>query len=499
MSPPSLSPPSLYAPRARAWLIAATFFISCAYFYQGTGWNQNSHFDLARALAEQHSVRIDRYERNTGDKALYQGHYYSDKAPGLSLAALPAISAAGMLARVFPVSRVPALQLYLATILTSSLAIALAAAVLFLMLLNLNIKPGAAAFAVAVFGLGTPMWIYATQFWGHALASACLVFAFAAADGLQQAGSSTRHFALAAAVGMAAGWAVVTEFPAAIPAVMIGVMALVYCWRSASSTRNFLCNGAALCFTAGLCLATILIYQKAAFGSPSRLGYEYVVNYQDTLQHGALGLTYPKWHPLIALLLGKRCGLLLFAPILVVAPFGLRRLWRSGLPRLSLCVSAGIAVYYLLFNASYLHWQAGASFGPRYLSPGLPFACLFVAPVWERSRPAIKALLAGLATFGVGVALAGVATRPVIPEAVTFPIKDALQEFARGEMYQQGGAWNLGSRAGLHGMMSLMPLLAMWAIAAAIWWRMARNERQGPGGFRFNTRSSRSRAVTPCS
>src|SRR6185437_8365130 len=170
--------PSALSWRTRAWLVAATLFISYAYFYQGTGWNQNSHFDLARALAEQHSVRIDRYQWNTGDKAFYQGHYYSDKAPGLSLGALPAIPAAGMLARVFHVPRLPALQLYLATGLTSSLAMALAAAVLFLMLLNWNIRSGAAAFTVAVFGLGTPMWIYATQFWGHALASACLVFAF---------------------------------------------------------------------------------------------------------------------------------------------------------------------------------------------------------------------------------------------------------------------------------------------------------------------------------
>lgn len=466
--------------RARAWLIAVTLFVSYAYFYQGTGWNQNSHFDLARAIAEQHSVRIDRYGWNTGDKAFYQGHYYSDKAPGLSLAAQPAIFVARRLAHVFYVSRVLALQLYLANVLTSSLAIALAAAVIFLMLLNWNIRPGAAVFALVVFGLGTPMWIYATLFWGHALASACLVFAFAAADHLREPGSSARQLALAAAVGLAAGWAVVTEFPAAVPAAMIGVMALIYCRRSAAGTRDFLWNAAALCFTAGLCLATILLYHKAAFGSPFRLGYEYVVNYQDTLQHGALGLSYPRWHPLIALLFGKRCGLLLFTPILVVVPFGFRLLWRAGLPRLSLGVSAGIAIYYLLFNASYLHWQAGASFGPRYLSPGLPFACLFAAPVWERSRPAMKVVLAMVTAYGVGVALAGVAARPVIPEAVTFSIKDAVQAFAHGELYQQGETWNLGLRAGLHGLTSLAPLIGVWAIAVVIWWRMARKEWQAP-------------------
>ena len=478
---PSLSPPipSPVAWRARAWLIAATLFVSFAYFYQGTGWNQNSHFALGRALVEQHTVRIDRYQGGTGDKAFYEGHYYSDKAPGLALSALPAIAAGWpMTLKLGVEARFAAdVQLYLSAVFTCSLAIALAGAVLFVMLLNWNIEPDAAAMAVVVLAVGTPMWIYATQFWGHALASACLVFAFAAADRLRLPAASSHRAVLAGIVGLTAGWAVVTEYPAAIPALLIGLMTLIYAWRSAPDRKSFFYEVAALSFTAGLCLATILIYQKAAFDSPFRMGYEYVVNYRDTLQQGAMGLTYPKWHALLGLLFGKRCGLLLFAPILLVAPFGFRLLWRAGLPRLSLGVSAGIALYYLLFNASYLHWQAGASFGPRYLSPGLPFACLFVAPVWQRTRRALKAVLAGLAAYGVVIAFVGVTTRPVIPEYVTFPIKDALSAFARGELYQQGGAWNVGLRAGLHGLTSLAPLLAAWGIAGFVWWRLAQAKR----------------------
>src|SRR5579864_2574763 len=101
---------SRVAPRARAWLIAATLFVSYAYFYQGTGWNQNSHFDMARALAEQHSVRIDSYEWNTGDKAFYQGHYYSDKAPGMALSALPPAWAALAVAHRLSIAKVIAFQ-----------------------------------------------------------------------------------------------------------------------------------------------------------------------------------------------------------------------------------------------------------------------------------------------------------------------------------------------------------------------------------------------------
>jgi hypothetical protein len=460
---------------AHALLIASVLFISYAWFFQGTGWNQNSHFALARALVEQRTVSIDHYQRDTGDKAYYQGHYYSDKAPGLSLAAVPALAAAIPLTPPQWRPRNAAnLQLYVATVCTSSLAIALAGAVLFVLLLSWGMTPGASAFAALVFGLGTPMWIYATQFWGHALASACLLFAFAAADRLRRPAGLRRQILLASAVGLGAGWAVVTEYPAAIPAVMIAVMALIYSWKRTSDQKDFLYSAGALCLAAGLCLAVVLVYQKSAFGSPFRLGYEYVVNYQETLRHGELGLTYPKLHPLLALLFGKRCGLLLLAPILLVAPLGFRLLWRASLPRLGLCVSAGIAVYYLLFNASYLYWQAGASFGPRYLSPGLPLACLFLAPVWQQASRPIRVALGAVAGYGVFVALAAVTTRPSIPESVTFPLRVTLQGFMRGETYQKGGSWNLGSLAGLQGVLSVLFLLVVWGIAAVGWWRMAR-------------------------
>jgi hypothetical protein len=75
--------------RKRAFLIGAVAFVSFAYFYGGGGWNQNSRFDLLRAIIEQHTLRIDAYHDNTEDKAHFAGHDYSDKAPGLVFLALP--------------------------------------------------------------------------------------------------------------------------------------------------------------------------------------------------------------------------------------------------------------------------------------------------------------------------------------------------------------------------------------------------------------------------
>src|SRR5205085_11659844 len=69
--------------------IFALLFGVYAYFYQAGGWNQNSRFDLVRAVAEHGTLAIDRYAANTGDDSRFGGHYYCDKAPGASALCLP--------------------------------------------------------------------------------------------------------------------------------------------------------------------------------------------------------------------------------------------------------------------------------------------------------------------------------------------------------------------------------------------------------------------------
>ena len=60
-----------------------------AYFYQAGGWNQNSRFDLVRAMVEDGRLQTDRFAKNTGDDAVRGGHHYCDKAPGSSWLCAP--------------------------------------------------------------------------------------------------------------------------------------------------------------------------------------------------------------------------------------------------------------------------------------------------------------------------------------------------------------------------------------------------------------------------
>src|SRR5712671_1829615 len=73
--------------RVSEWLFLLTFVVY-AYFFAGGGWNQNSQFDLTRAIVERHTFSIDAYAANSDDRAFARGHVYSNKSPALSLLAV---------------------------------------------------------------------------------------------------------------------------------------------------------------------------------------------------------------------------------------------------------------------------------------------------------------------------------------------------------------------------------------------------------------------------
>src|SRR5271157_3498936 len=138
--------PSLFANSARApkqaLLIGFVAFVSYAYFYSGGGWNQNTRFDFVRAMVERGTLSIDAYHANTGDKAFKDGHYYSDKAPGQPLLAVPAavVTRAVLIAAgANPLSARSLVAIsYLCTLFSVALPMALACACLFWIALRLG-------------------------------------------------------------------------------------------------------------------------------------------------------------------------------------------------------------------------------------------------------------------------------------------------------------------------------------------------------------------------
>ena len=494
MSPLSEKSP---AQRKAALLIGLVVFFSFIYFYEGGGWNQNSRFDLLRAIVERHTLQIDAYHENTQDKAHFQGHYYSDKAPGLVFLAVPFAVAARPVLRVVGIDpespRGEVALSYVVTAFAVSLPTALAAVCLFFLGLRFGGGRAGAAFAAVGMCLGTPMWAYAGLFWAHALVGACLVFGLAAALQLRDDTGSSGDFLWALAVGLAAGWATVTEYPAAPASAMMAVLALSQAWRRGAGARWRVVAGVGV--GAGICIVVLAGYLYAAFGSirPSYAYYD-PNSFSFMQQQGYMGLTYPHPDRLLKLLFGCSRGLFFASPVLVAAPFGLWWLWKEKTYSAAALVAGAIAAYYFLFNASFYWWKAGLTFGPRYAGASIPLLCLGLAVAWKRAGRVCGWLLRVGAVGSVLFALMAVSTTSQLSMQDPCPFVHSVwpgfwsgqvaanhssmltaAEAGSGGTY---GAFNLGQLVGLHGLASLIPLLGIWGIAVAVWWRM---HRKGAG------------------
>jgi hypothetical protein len=491
MSPSSEQ--SALVPKA-AILVGLVCLFSFLYFYEGGGWNQNSRFDLLRAIVERHTLQIDAYHENTQDKAHFAGHYYSDKAPGLVFLAVPFAFAARPALRsvgIDPDSPRGEIAIsYIAAAGSVALPAALAGVCLFFLGWRFGGDLNGAAFGAIVMCIGTPLWAYASLFWAHALVGACLLFAFAAALRLRDSHNASGDCFWALAVALAAGWATVTEYPAAPASAMIALLALWQAWPRGRAVRWRVIAGVGL--GAALCIVVLLGYLYSAFGT-FRPSYSYYDpnSFSFMRQQGYLGLTYPHPDRLLKIMFGCARGLFFASPVLGAAAVGLGRLWKRAAYRAAAITAVAIVSYYFLFNASFYWWKAGLTFGPRYAGASIPFLCIGLAVAWAHATPVWRRIFVGLALCGVMFALVVISTTSELSMQDSCPIihsawpafwagqvalnRESMLTVAEAGSSGRYGAFNLGQVLGLRGLASLIPLLAMWALAALLWWRMIRS------------------------
>jgi hypothetical protein len=456
-------------------VLFSVVLLSCCYFFTGGGWNQASRMDLVRAIVDQHTLTIDAYADNTGDKALWRGHYYSDKAPGTALLAVPFAAAAEAIARRFTTDDDTILmaEARASLLVCSAIPTALASVAIYLIALLLGCKSGTAAIAAWSYGIGTPAWAYGTFFWGHALAAACLIMGFGVGLAISRRAWSKRSAWMSVAVGWLLGWAAITEYTAAIPAAMITVLAFGRGWQRDRRRAPQLVAHVVLGALGPL--AILGVYNHLAFGSVFSIGYDSVVGFAG-MKAGLFGITWPRFEILKQLLIGQERGLLWLSPVLVLAPVGFFAFVRAPSHRTLGMTAAGIFVYYLLLNASYEYWDGGHCYGPRHLAAGLPFLCLGLAAPWsDKSRATL--VLKALAVASVVLTLMGMATHPMTPPVsrplaeIFWPsILDARLSQNMDPLFNLSAthSQNLGELLGLRGLISLVPLLLLWKLAAVI-------------------------------
>lgn len=445
--------------------------ISYAYFYQSI-WNDNaiSRISLTLSLIEDGSVTINKYQEHTIDKAKYKGNYYSDKAPGLSFTALPLVAVSKTLLRLF--GKNPHLNdgklnwrllfiLYFCTVFTSGLFTAIAALLIYFLSLRIGASISGAVFAMLGFGLASPAWGWATAFFGHAMAGSCLFIAFTIIILLNQIPpEKKRDTLLGFLAGAALSWAVVVEFPSAVPLAVIMVFGISEAikWDKKRAVRVLLSA------TIGgiIFITPLLIYNFVAFDSPFSTGYShYSPGVFPEMKKGLVGITYPKLLALFMILFSPYRGILWFSPILIIAPVGIYYIWRRpGCRGIALTIII-ISMYYPLLNSSFINWNAGGSTGPRYIIPMLPFLCLSLSMMWTEIGLKWKQALIALFSISFVISFICVSVSMYSWPHIQNPLFNYLiPRFIAGKLNF------MPIRMVISGHAVLIPILAIWTIGS---------------------------------
>lgn len=428
--------PLARASRGVTVMLFALVWLSCVWF-GSYAFNPNNVTRLfaAISLVERGDAKIDAYQSLTIDKAQFGTgagrHYYMDKAPGMTLMAVPAIWAANVVTgtrsrdEVIDITN-PRLgaflrvRLSLAVASSAALLTALAAVLLLDLGTGITGSPAAGLFAALGYAMGSVVWGWSTTLFGHAPVAALLLIAtWAIWRGTAGPGDLLRwRYPMIA--GLALGWAVAVEFQAALSGVATGVWAL---WRTrhvAGRVRRQIYGLAIVC--AVVAVLPVLAYNQVAFGRPFVLGYQGVVGFRG-MDQGLFGLTYPKLNVVGNVVFGFRRGMVWVAPVLVLGVIGLIGLVRARSARDLGWLAVAVVVIVVSINASYYYWDGGASVGPRHSVPAIPFLAIGLAPLWASLRQRwMRWAAVALLGLSMAINLIVAATDMFASEAMATPV-----------------------------------------------------------------------------
>jgi hypothetical protein len=354
--------------------------------------NETSRWALAAAVVEEGTLEVTAPARLLGprmeDVAVVDGRLYSNKAPGVALVALPGYLAAR------PFVGPPSAR-SLRPALTAMRLAAATLPVLLLALVFARLAPPEGR-VQALFGLlfATPLLAYSLLLFSHALVAACLFGAWAALFGPSPRDAGRFRDVLAGAL---LGLAVLSEYPAAIPAL---VLVLVAAWGAPVRLMGIVLGGLPFALALGA-------YNAACFGSPFQLssGLEKDAAFRALAREGLFGIGLPRPAILGRLLLDPSKGLLVLTPLFLLLPAALLEARRKLEPRAFLGLLL-VPLAILLTYGGYPNWHGGFTVGPRYLVGALPFLAFPLA----------------FARWGlVATALAGASAAAVALTALVFP------------------------------------------------------------------------------
>jgi hypothetical protein len=362
--------------------------------------NPYARYATLQAVAEDHSLAIDAYQNTTCDWARPpDGHYYSNKAPGPTLLAVPFHLPVDAMVVAHAADRKErdARRKEARDAVLSYLAIALQAipfALLVLWAAQILAKQGASRAAIELAALamlfGSTASLLMNMFFGHGMAALLTL-------GLALAMLERRLFL----AGLLFGLDVLTDYGSALfLPLLVALIAIGKAESIAQRLRRLARFG-----LGGLGpLVAFVAYHAYCFGGPFTLPNKY--QNPVFVEKGARALWgvidfVPSWATSNALLFGSGRGLLVTQPwVLVLLPVlallvWVRRPWSERLPAIRSVVPfalGGFAVLFLM-NASFGGWHGGVCPGPRYLSAILPVLGFALGLAYDKLPRPLRLLL----------------------------------------------------------------------------------------------------------
>ena len=437
-------------------LLFLLVFFCCSYFVQIDSWNQTSRMALIMSVVHRHQLNIDPYEQSTGDKALYNDHYYSDKAIGTAVLGVPVYAAYSALRGFEDYSVLH--NSYPVTVMVVALPSAILSVLLYQLLRMMGSSRAWALLLCLFYSFGTLAFPFSTMLFGHQVAAA---FAFAAFYALVIARLHRSSGWLLLLAGTLAGLAVLTEYQVLLITIFLFLYAATFV-RPKRQLGLYILGGAPWA-------ALLLVYNWYTFSSPFTFAYSYVDNAQFEAMHtGLFGITWPQWSSFIEITIGQR-GLLMQSVFLWLLPLGVWLMSRTVQWRRECVLCVGVGLAFLIWNSAYYLPFGGMTPGARFLVPSLPFLIVplsFVAQLRRTDSLLTRWILLFTGICSMGLYFLICVTNPLVPEKMgCCLIPNPLRDYWLPRFADEHLALNLGMLVfGLHGIESLAPLAMVFVV-----------------------------------
>ncbi len=260
--------------------------------------------------------------------------------------------------------------------LSSATFSALTVTFFFLLLVGIGIASRVSLFAAAMVGLGTPVFAYSAWLFSEPLSAAVFV---GVALLLFGRGHERIPLRPAFVAGLVLGLATIIR-PTNVLAIPVFAVAVLVRDGKPALRAAFVLGAAS-----AVGVVALLSHNALLFGGPFEFGYPAIAEGAKRLN----AFDTPLVKGLYGFLLSPGKSVFVFAPPVILALAGLRRLWK--LERGAATVAMVLPSIYLFFFARYTQWEGGYCVGPRYMVPSIVLLCLALGPILAEGAARISA------------------------------------------------------------------------------------------------------------